>query len=57
VLSESVTRCAELLKPISVQVRAEILASPSLNTEETLVTLARTSNGGSRQARVWAYCH
>ena len=55
VLCESMARCAELLEPIAEQLRKEILASPIVNTDDTPVTLARSSNGGSRQARVWAY--
>ena len=55
VLCESMARCAELLEPIAEQIRKEILASPVVNTDDTPVTLARSSNGGSRQARVWAY--
>jgi transposase len=55
VLCESMARCAELLEPISEQLRKEILASAIVNTDDTPVTLARSSNGGSRQARVWAY--
>lgn len=55
VLCESMARCAELLEPISEQIRTEILASPIVNTDDTPVTLAKSSNGGSRQARVWAY--
>ena len=55
VLCESMARCAELLEPVSEQIRKEILTSPIVNTDDTPVTLAQSSNGGSRQARVWAY--
>ena len=55
VLCESMTRCAELLEPIAEELRKEILASPIVNTDDTPVTLAKSSNGGSRQARVWTY--
>ena len=55
VLCESMARCAGLLEPVSEQLRKEILASPIVNTDDTPVTLAQSSNGGSRQARIWAY--
>ena len=55
VLCESMARCAELLEPIAEQIRQEILASPIVNTDDTPVTLAQSSEGGSKQARVWAY--
>jgi len=55
VLCESTARCAELLEPIADQLRREILASPIVNTDDTPVTLAQSSEGGSKQARVWAY--
>jgi len=55
VLCESMARCAELLAPIAAQLRAEILASPVLHTDDTPVTIARSREGGSRQGRVWVY--
>lgn len=55
VLCESMARCAELLEPVAEQIRTEILASPIVNTDDTPVTLAQSSSGGSKQARVWAY--
>jgi transposase len=55
VLCTSMARCAELLEPIADQTLKEILAEPIVNTDDTPVTLAQSSSGGSRQARVWAY--
>jgi transposase len=55
VLCESMARCAELLEPVASQVRKEILASPIINTDDTPVTLAQSSEGGSKKARVWVY--
>ncbi len=57
VLCESMARCAELLEPIAEQLRQEVLASPVVHTDDTPVTLAmpQSSQGGSRQARVWVY--
>src|SRR5438046_10715842 len=59
VLCESMARCAELLEPIAEQLRKEVLASPVVHTDDTPVTLAmpQSSQGGSRQARVWGYLH
>jgi hypothetical protein len=48
-------RCGELLEPIADYVRQEILASSIVNTDDTPVTVAQSSSGGSRQGRVWAY--
>jgi len=55
VLCESMARCAELLEPVAEQIRAEIMASPVVHTDDTPVTVARSPAGGSRKARVWAY--
>lgn len=55
VLCESMARSAELLAPIAEEIRREVLASPVVHTDDTPVTLARSSEGGSRQARVWVY--
>jgi transposase len=55
VLCASMARCAELLAPIAEQIRQEILGSPIVNTDDTPVTVAQSSSGGSRQGRVWAY--
>ncbi len=55
VLCTSMARCADLLEPIADQVREEIVASAIVNTDDTPVTVAQSSSGGSRQARVWAY--
>ncbi len=55
VLCESMARCAELLEPIAEALRQEVLASDVVHTDDTPVTLAQSSEGGSRQARVWVY--
>ena len=55
VLCESMARCAELLDPIAEQLRAEVLASEVVHTDDTPVTLAGSAEGGARQARVWVY--
>ncbi len=55
VLCASMARCAELLAPIADHLRQEILSEPIVHTDDTPVTLAQSSSGGSRQARVWSY--
>lgn len=55
VLCTSMARCAELLEPIANELLKEILQSPVINTDDTPVTLAQSTEGGSKQARVWAY--
>lgn len=55
VLCASMHRCAELLAPIAEELRREVLASAVIHTDDTPVTLARSSEGGSKQARVWVY--
>lgn len=55
VLCESMARCAELLEPIAEQLRKEVLASPVVHTDDTPVTLAKSAEGGPREARVWVY--
>lgn len=55
VLCESMARCAELLQPIAEELRQEVLASDVVHTDDTPVTLAKSAEGGARQARVWVY--
>jgi transposase len=55
VLCESMARCAELLEPIAEELRTEVLASDVVHTDDTPVLLAKSSEGGAREARVWAY--
>ena len=55
VLCESMARCAELLEPIAEELRQEVLASDVVHTDDTPVTLPKSAEGGSRQARVWVY--
>jgi transposase len=55
VLCTSMARCAELLEPIAEALRAEILVSPVIHTDDTPVVIARSSEGGSRKGRVWIY--
>ena len=55
VLCESTARCAELLEPVAAELRREIVASDVIHTDDTPVTLARSSAGGSREARIWVY--
>jgi transposase len=55
VLCQSMARCAELLEPIARELKREILDSPVIHTDDTPVVIARSSEGGSRKARVWVY--
>jgi transposase len=55
VLCSSMHRCAELLEPIAEELRKEVLASDVVHTDDTPVTLAKSAEGGPRQARVWVY--
>ena len=55
VLSDSMMRSAELLEPIAEELRKEVMASAVVHTDDTPVTLAKSSEGGSREARVWVY--
>lgn len=55
VLCESAVRCAELLEPLADYGRQEVVGSDITYTDDTPVTLAQSSRGGSRQARVWVY--
>lgn len=55
VLCSSMHRCAELLEPIAEELRREVLASGVVHTDDTPVTLAKSAEGGARQARVWVY--
>ncbi len=55
VLCESTARCAELVEPIAEALRQEVMASAVVHTDDTPVTLAKSAEGGARQARVWVY--
>lgn len=56
VLERSMAKCAAILKPLHEQLRAEILRSASIFTDDTPVTIARpASQTGSKKGRVWIY--
>jgi transposase len=55
VLERSAAKCAELLEPIWREVRREVLAAPAIHTDDTGVTVARSSMGGSHTGHVWIY--
>jgi len=55
VLQRSTARVAELLEPISDQLRREVLSSAVIHTDDTPVTIAQASDGNSRQGRTWVY--
>lgn len=56
VLERSMAKCASILKPLHEELRAEVLRSPSIFTDDTPVTIARPHDGaGSRKGRVWIY--
>jgi len=56
VLERSMAKCAAILKPLHEQLRAEVLRSPSIFTDDTPVTIARPrGQPGSKQGRVWIY--
>jgi transposase len=55
VLCESTARSAELLSPIVDVLRDEVVSSGLIHTDDTPVTLAQSTAGGSREARVWVY--
>ena len=56
VLERSMAKCASILKPLHDELRAEVLRSPSIFTDDTPVTIARPgSQHGSKQGRVWIY--
>ncbi|MEM7205674.1 MAG: transposase [Planctomycetota bacterium] len=48
-LQRSTARAADLLEPIWEQLRKDVLASPAVHTDDTPVTIARGSEGGSRK--------
>jgi transposase len=56
VLERSMAKCAAILKPLHEELRAEVLRSPSIFTDDTPVTIARPRGQiGSKQGRVWIY--
>ena len=55
VLCTSVQRCAELLEPIYEELKRRVIAGDVIRTDDTSVIVQRSSKGGSRKARLWAY--
>jgi transposase len=55
VLCRSAIRCAQLLEPLVVQMKKELLAGDIVQTDDTPVTLQESSEGVRRQARLWVY--
>jgi len=56
VMERSMAKCAQILKPVHDELRAQILKSPVIFTDDTPVTIAKPKDhAGSRQGRVWIY--
>lgn len=56
VLERSMAKCAAILKPLHDELRAEVLRSASIFTDDTPVTIARPRDQtGSKQGRVWIH--
>ena len=55
VLCESMTRCSELLAPVAEVLRQSVVGSGVIFTDDTPVTVARSTAGGPREGRVWIY--
>jgi transposase len=55
VLCESMARCGELLEPIAMELRREVLESPVIHTDDTPVVVARSSEEEPRKGRIWIY--
>ena len=56
VLQRSMRKLGELFRPIYEQLRADVIASPVIFTDDTPVTIAQRSDGvGSKQGRCWIY--
>lgn len=55
VLCTSARRCAELLEPITEELRRQILGEEIVQTDDSPVTILKDSTGVKRQGRVWIY--
>ncbi len=55
VLCTSARRCAELLEPITEELRRQILGEAIVQTDDSPVTIQKDSTGVKRQGRVWIY--
>jgi transposase len=55
VLQRSMARVAELLEPISEQIKRDVLSSDVIHTDDTPVVIANATTGGSRKGRAWIY--
>ena len=55
VLCRSALACAELLKPIWEQMKAEIQKADLIQSDDTPVVLEESSLGGRKTARLWIY--
>jgi len=55
VLCTSARRCAELLEPITEELRRQILGEEIVQTDDSPVTIQKDSTGVRRQGRVWIY--
>ena len=56
VLERSMAKCAQLLAPVHEELRAQLLRSESIFTDDTPVTIAQPgSQVGSKKGRVWIY--
>ena len=51
-----VMQCADILKPIVDAMKPDLLSSPKIHTDDTVVPVLREGGGTVKKGRLWVYC-
>jgi len=51
-----VMQCADILKPIVDAMKPDLLSSPKIHTDDTVVPVLQEKGGTTKTGRLWGYC-
>lgn len=54
-LCDWVMRCTDILKPVVEAMKPDLLASPKLHTDDTVVPVLEEGRGSTKEGRLWGY--
>jgi len=51
-----VMQCADILKPVVDAMKPDLLSSPKIHTDDTVIPVLREGGGTAKKGRLWVYC-
>jgi transposase len=55
-MGDWVMQCADILKPIVEAMKPDLLSSPKIHTDDTVVPVLEEGGGAAKKGRLWVYC-